>query len=419
MNPRVVFLPSMRNAILMVLWVCGASSVQEQSEDVAEFSFDDLFDDSQNEPVPLLDDSHPVIRIPMLTVYSRHQLLELGPSLSGLVLKQMDRDRLNPHLTPALTHSFEDILLEGVLTRIRVGELISQTSFGTVFAVADRDDLVVKYQTDCDLQVEPLHALLRDAWFIFSLRDTGLVPSMKFLSPPTPLTFSITAKTHFDMTVSERNRCIESQAPVRFMVLERVRMNLYQFVAIKGPSLTLSVEVMRWLFSALETIHTEHGIVHGDIHGGNVVLFRGSRPKLGLIDFGLSVFIEELEINPPDPYERREGADVHCLHSIWELDGFRRSFRDDLVKTVLLGAYLMHGAPFFGYCNQLAKDNEAGMREWKRSGNLFDFPGRTLMWTSKQFEALTGILAHIRLLDSSILAKPNYGLLRTFVSRLT
>ena len=344
-----------------------ASTATESFVEDVELSFDDVFDhdyacgetDSDRYVIP--------------SWFTADELSAAGEYMSTLAMTQRTREQEIADCVPALGLNCETIMLDSVPQRLVIGELIKATSMSTIFRVLGFPTIVIKYQADCDRDT-PFHPLLRDHWFMKNLRDTGIVPMSYFVSPPTRLSAQVCRKTQFQLSSPERRGCAAMARTVRFMVMERVGFNLFEHVASTGGSLKLAVRVMKWLIQSLKVIHNR-GITHGDIHGGNVVFMTpgevGEDAAFGLIDFGLGQFHEELAISNPRPYG--ELSAVHCYHSQWELDGFRLSFRDDIYKTLLLGAYILHGTPWFDYCASL-QASPADMREFKKSDFIFEYP---------------------------------------------
>ena len=344
---------------------------------------------------------------PMLDYdYSEDDLLEIGPTFASLALRQRDVDRTSPEFVPLLTSNYEDFVLDDEDVRLHLGELIATTKYATVFGLDSRADLAIKYAADCDVE-DILHPLLRDGWCLNRLKDTGIVPTVHFVSPPAPMISEITSKTQFELSDNERIICVSENRGVRFMVMERIKMNLHTFVKSYGSSLKLAVRVMRWLVSALEIIHGKD-IIHGDIHSGNVVI-RNDNDHLALIDFGFAAHREEIELNDPQPYSPVPHDQYSCLHTHWELEGYRRSYRDDMFKVLLLGSLLIHGKRFQTYCDSLERKPER-MRRFKSEKSLFDIPGGKSLGPTVKGK-LDQMVANVRAMES-VFVKPDYAYLQ-------
>jgi serine/threonine protein kinase len=168
---------------------------------------------------------------------------------------------------------------------------------------------------------------------------------------------------------------------------------------------------MIWLIDALKIIHSR-GIVHGDIHARNVAWRQGSDSELVLIDFGLSATSQELSLNNPKPYEVEH---LHCLHSQWQLDGWRSSFRDDMYRVLLLGSFLLNGMKFFEYGGDLEIDRDA-MIDFKKNGMIFAIPGSRVVIDPQTRAVFEELLVHVRGL--TYMDTPDYALMRSALKRV-
>jgi serine/threonine protein kinase len=125
------------------------------------------------------------------------------------------------------------------------------------------------------------------------------------------------------------------------------------------------------LIEAIERIH-DQGVVHGDIHWGNVVLVkRGDQQSIALIDFGNAMFVDEM-VGLPE-MARAPRSLNHCLYSHWNIEGFRFSYRDDVYKALLVLAFVINGFAFENYCLSL-EQNVEDMLRFKREEFLFSMP---------------------------------------------
>ena len=166
---------------------------------------------------------------------------------------------------------YEEVRLEdGTVRKFTLGNRIARGYQSCVFELKHHPSLAVKYQADCWTEL-PYHPLIRDAWFLKYLEETGVAPQVLYVSPGFRIPASITTKTNFKMSMDERDLCRQEGGTVRFMLMERVTRSIYADVAEEGPDFEIGVSVMRSLIQALETIHALN-VVHGDIHPGNVAL---------------------------------------------------------------------------------------------------------------------------------------------------
>ena len=308
--------------------------------------------------------------------YSRSEYREMSPKLASLARNQLEVDHMTgPRFAPLLNYNYEEVpLIDGTIETFLLGDLIAATSTSTIFEIQGKPDLVIKYQADCD-RSDSIHPLLRDAWFLGKLNDSGLVPSVLYISPPTPLSMSLTPKTELVMKYSERSKCVENNRTVRFMIFDKIETDVFHYVQDRGADFKNAIEVMIQLVRGLKIIHS-HGVIHGDIHTGNVGIMKSKedpgKANLVFIDFGLAFHIEE-KIDTPDLEGHYLGY-IHCLYSPWDLLGYRFSFRDDVFKVLMIGAYIMNGQPWMDYCIGLQNDGEEMLR-FKQDSFLFEFPG--------------------------------------------
>ncbi len=302
--------------------------------------------------------------------YTTSELQGMGPKLALRAQQQLDWDQdARDRFAPLLAFNYEDILMpDNKVARIVLGERIAATRSSVIFEIQGNTDFVIKYQVDFNHRHNGIHPLLRDAWFQERLQDSGLVPRLSYISPPTPFIISSSEKTAFKLKPDEQTECVAQRRDVRFMVMQKMDADLYQYIDEKGGDVVTALEVMIKLFNGLKMIHGI-GIVHGDIHPGNVGI---KKNELFLFDWGLSFYIEE-KLGTPDRIAQPLSL-VHCLFSVWDLEGYRFSFRDDAFKVLLVGAFLMNGDPWLQYCVSL-QSNGARMLQWKKEEFLFEFPG--------------------------------------------
>ena len=351
----------------------------------------------------------------------KNVLYELGPLLGSWATDRLVVDMELARFAPNLSSTEERYLLEDDSTRtIELGGMISKTLWSTVFKVKNDPGLVVKYQADCDFGHQSMHPLVRDAWFLMRLDGTGLVPRIEFLSPPVPMELAPTRKTEFACSLEERTKCVENKRSVRFMVMERVIGSLHHVVEVKGASFSLAIETLDQLVRGLREMHLM-GIVHGDIHPGNVVVMQ--RPEgnvVGFIDFEFAVLVNEIEEKPIQL--RPAYSYVHALHSPWEILGFRQTFRCDIFKALMVAGYVMFGNDYHKYLHWLEQDAEA-MMDFKLNANIFQIPGgfdplheMGLPWRTKQkvTERLNNILKLVRTLE-----QPDYEGILTEIAAMS
>ena len=265
------------------------------------------------------------------------------------------------------------------------------------------DNLVIKYQTNCDEIGTLVTDIMRDAWFLEIAAQYGVSPRMILLSPPATLSLDSAETVGFDMSTDElverMTNCVNHPygAEIRYMVTERIDYTVFEIVYSRDPVpqlLTLSKPLMMksvtslnrvkaalnmaiGVIDKLRTLHTlELPVVHGDIHYGNIAVRlrgenRNTMPEpedFVLIDFGKAFF--EAERSPRDD---RESWTANCFLSHFNLKGSRLGFRDDVYKTLLAAAFVMIGPRLVKVCADRAKDaDERKLISFHEKFGLFD-----------------------------------------------
>jgi hypothetical protein len=369
------------------------------------------------------------IRIFEEVAYSHRELAILRPKLAHSARDQQEWDRMyGPRFAPLLYNNYEEYPeREGSVGVVLLDRRISSTRTSAVFTAMGNPNWVLKYQTDCD-KGTPIHPILRDYYFLQKLGDTSLVPKVYYISPPTPMIETVTPKTSFAMTRAERTECVSKKnRAVRFMIMEHIHEDMYALMKRKGaPNLKAALQIMGNLVRGLWEMHSR-GIVHGDIHPGNIgfVLNKDSKEegRLVFFDFGSAFHIEE-KVGKPDK-DGESMSYIHCLYSHWNLEGFRFGFRDDVFKAMMVGAFLMNGPGWMDYCVALEK-KPIEMLEFKRDSFLFEYPKGPKLAAkipgfrsnSKKFKALKQLLTNVLALarePHDVNDHPNYAEICTHI----
>ena len=304
--------------------------------------------------------------MPFRDRYDDEYLDSLDRRTRKLALKQVDEDALSYDFTPRLFHADERmVVIRDALVDVSPGAVIATTFGSKIFKVRSDPTLVIKYQINCDALGE-IHPLLRDYWFLSRLSGLGVTPQVHFVSPPTKFSLAASAKTATTMDSETRAICAaDPSSTVRYMVMDRVGNAVYGY---RGKLSFLDVvQVLTKTLAAIETIH-ENGIIHGDIHAGNVVVLDHKISSIGLIDFGKASFAKQTSRHDRfrEPFQF-----VHHLLSPFEMEGFRPSYRDDFYRTLLLVPILMFGTPYIDYCAGLSKDD---IYQLRAHGEMFSYP---------------------------------------------
>jgi serine/threonine protein kinase len=131
----------------------------------------------------------------------------------------------------------------------------------------------------------------------------------------------------------------------------------------------------------LKILHEEGGIIHGDIHSGNVMVTSLSRdPKIKVIDFGRAVALEDIERlvemsrAKNDPRILLDGEPFgynHEFYSPWELRGLYPGKRDDVFKAVLAIMYSVTGPRTVGLLEDSVRNDIRECARMKEEGSLF------------------------------------------------
>ena len=290
--------------------------------------------------------------------YSDEYLASLDDRTKTMALQQVATDAKDIAFAPMLE-------LEGDTGRDGQGRilpftlkrLLAATKLATVFTIKEYPKLVVKYQVQCR-DLRGIHPVVLDFVFLQALAETGIVPRALFVSPPVKFSNSTTEKTDFGMSRRSREICaMHPKSSVRFLVMERIAYTLFDLVNRKRPGLPpfdRAISIGLHLLTGLETMH-RNGVIHGDIHLGNVgLLERDGELRISFIDFGYAEFVRDGDARPA--LIRLPWSVAHHLLSVYELEGFRRSYRDDVYRAVQIIAILLNGPEYYQFLQSLDED---------------------------------------------------------------
>lgn len=314
-----------------------------------------------------------------------------------------------------------------------LGERLHQTFTSTIFAVDRLRDVVVKFQVGCyDISEDKFHPLLKDFWYLDELSGLRITPHVYYISQQAKMPLVATRKTAFEMSSVDRAACHnEHDGQVRFMLMERVGESLHKHsygISYDGKvpfdqAIKLGIDMM----AMIRTLHDEGGVVHGDLHEGNVCFSNkmgsAKRQHLMLIDFGraVPVVVEDDEV----PSELTDPITTDSwLLTPWDYQGVRMSRRDDVFKVLQIIATLLNGDSYAWKDNDLSRDLA---RQFKETGNLFVSwkPGSVdlvdslrISLTAKETVKLNlaAILSSVRGL--SIDQRPNYEAILTLLEEI-
>ena len=218
---------------------------------------------------------------------------------------------------------------------------------------SEPEKVVVKYGTNCRERMQmpwlTEHPLKREYIMMKLLDGLELTPKVYYLSPRAVLVPDVEipgrVKTRFLM--ANMGQCMALKSEVRFMVMEEAGVSLQQYTSGLRkyyPDYYLSnawsqriIQITRNMLDKLEKIH-EKGIVHNDIHGGNMVFRTRSSSVLDadlvLLDFAFSLFYpDEIGKDALDPHSGSVTLTPRYL-SIWQLLGQRSGPRDDIYRLI-------------------------------------------------------------------------------------
>jgi serine/threonine protein kinase len=243
---------------------------------------------------------------------------------------------------------------------LRIKQELQCGDYGRIFSGSvGNQSVVVKYSSDSHLRAPDVethsldHPLVTEYMFLSLLNKTGVAPSVFYISPPAVLPREGFNTTRFvgRFLADYMAESIELGAQVRFLVMEKVNGASWDTVVeytnkdLSVNSTKLLLSATRTLIDVLELIH-EVGVVHGDIHGGNI-MFRTQEGEdnfvqVLLIDFEYAVLMANSFGAPVG--DLPVGLFNLDFLSPWQLGGFRKGPRDDIFRTIeLLARALARG----------------------------------------------------------------------------
>ena len=311
----------------------------------------------------------------------------LSPTLRMRVMNQLAIDRENDEYTTSLGGTDGAVLAEevpGVGTLV-IGPRLAQGRYSTVFAVENRPDLIIKYQANCDSLGKWVHPLLLDYWLAQaaaeSARRAGTVNPVAlvfFLAPPTGLNTEFNPKTDFRALEPETAECARNGGTVRFLVMERLD-SCFDSVVKEGLLTPAdAIENARKLVDAVDKLHAA-GVIHGDIHQGNVCQRAATPSDVTFIDFGLGDFADAATDAIGSLPERGQE-----FRNPWQLQGKQGAMRGDVYDAIYLAAQLMLGKEVDRHGRKLLKSlpvdpatgiaDSTALLDWKLNGFIFRTP---------------------------------------------
>ena len=308
-------------------------------------------------------------------VFATTHTTTIHPRLMPYWESQMEQDRDYPQFAPDPATMIERTPL-GTFT---LKTLLHSGVYSAVFTVNETRTILIKYQCDCDDPAD-LHPILRDGWISTMANEWDICPKTHYISPPVALPVPRVGKFGLKMSQSSRERCAAQGGTVRYMVMERVlgeSLSVRKFRLENIPFLmSHSVAIVIHVLAKLRTLH-DNGIVHGDVHTGNVLISSDADGYMlvHLIDFGLAFFDEP---NLPNHPVFEEGTWLHELTSPWQLQGYPWSKRDDVYRAVDMLARLINGQEYMSFVRELKNTGHGALLTWRMTEFLFEIPPGTI-----------------------------------------
>lgn len=326
----------------------------------------------------------------------------LPQNLAHRAFSRLRADSSLSMYTPRLFEDHERAVYNGLVRFFAVGREKSRGKASVSLGVPDSRKLEVKYGHNCfDLSL--LSPLVREYWMLKDLEKYGFSPKAYFLSPPVKFPLQVSIKTNFRLSTEDRLRCAnDPHGHIRYLLKETRGSPLAdEMFEISGNArFDAGILVTAQLIRVIEAIHSK-GVIHGNIHAGNLY-FRGKDGELGISGFDGALFLSEAKAMPDlirSPLERSD-----CVSSLYELQGYRPSYRDDIFMAVLLGATIMGGKEFADFCVSLEAHPDH-MLIWKQQDFMFNYyggPDRVESLVGVSFEAKKEIGFHLENILHSI-----------------
>jgi hypothetical protein len=279
-----------------------------------------------------------------------------------------------PELCPSLSDDrFEDIWLEDEVVCLQLGDELFASPTTAVFEVVSPPDLVVKYQIS--YSGDDLFKMIRDAFFADFFSSKQISVGAIYVSPGVALGNQRSRKTPFPPSGDTDSNT------VRFLVTQDAGSSLYQWVKAQDAQrlpVNVSVRIVLDLLDMLREMHSS-GVVHGDIHPGNVMMNSPNGGNIRLIDFERTLLHHELVV------KKSNRRFAHCLMSPWEMEGWAYSYRDDVFRALIVAAYLIGGTEWLSHCRAMEQNGDnPSMHEWMKQGSIFDIPNKFSLTVSDQ-----------------------------------
>lgn len=268
-------------------------------------------------------------------------------ALLDSITEQIDERDGEEKYTVNLENDEVDVTPLGELTKVSD---LAVTMDSVVRIVADSSgrEYVAKYASDCRGKfLGGSSDSARDEYAIQALLNgTGIAPDVYFLSSPTPVLAGFADKAKCGLLENSPELCYSVDANVRLMVMQRAGPCVESYLEwLRGQRPDDSdyfrtvLKIALKSIALLEAAHAR-GVLHGDVHGRNVV-FKAAKvfeeidldtDDLVLIDFGMaSFFVDDLGTSQ---FEAVCMGVTPILMTPWQHAGLRYGRRDDIYRLL-------------------------------------------------------------------------------------
>ena len=286
---------------------------------------------------------------------------------------QLTADRENIQYTPNLEKG--NVFEETLIGRILLGRHMFSGDTTSIFHIRMRPDLFIKYQVQCSNNDTQVHPALREAWYMSEASRFGLSPAIISVSPPAAVCEEQEGKCMFKMTRSDFASC--EGGIVRYTIMKKISgYSVWEYrrmhaLSNGAMSLTSAVTLGAAIVRALERLHLQAGVVHGDINAHNILLQENGEngnQSISFVDFKMA---SKYSRSLPDQPVLRRGTWKSAVNSPWQIEGYAGAARDDLYRTIHLVANLINTRRYHEIEQMLQRKNLEELLAWKQQGNLF------------------------------------------------
>jgi len=253
-----------------------------------------------------------------------------------------------------------------------------------VYLINELPTNVIKYYKYCQSDLEPVDAIVNEAFFMSYIERLEIVPP---IAPRFYYYSGYTDEPYIDSESSKIKVAACSPYPggepriphIRYLIMEevgesveRIMFELPQERYAIDRALSLGIKMIR----LLKQLHSLN-IVHGDIHLGNFAFHYSNPRDILFLDFGRARFVgpDDIRSNPCPDGNR---VQYHFLESKWEMIGCTPTFRDDVYRAVKMIGYAMWGTglkeAYKTLIENATKDQRGyAAQEYRRIMNSADF----------------------------------------------